>query len=457
MAHKFTTGRQPRVVIVGAGFGGLYAAKALSKAPVEVLMIDQNNYHTFQPLIYQVATAALEPDEVAHTVRAIFRRQKNFRFRQGTVNNVDWDNKQVELADDESVAFDYLIIAAGAVYNDFGIPGVKKHGFMLKSLTEAVNIRSHVLRQFERANADPSLIDEGILNFVLVGGGPTGVEMAGALSELFDRVLPRDYAELDTSRARIILVEMLDSLLAPFDEESQEYTEQVLRRRGVDIRLGEAVSEVREDEVELKSGEIIPTQTLLWAAGIRASPLVEKLEVELERGYRVKVEPDLSVPDHPYAFVIGDSAASKDEEGNMHPQVAQVAIQGGKHAAKQIQHLIEGQQTQAFSYFDKGIMAIIGRNAGIAELSESFGGFNFRGFLGWLSWLLLHLVYLPGYQNRVNAFMNWAYSYLTFDKHARLITDMQPSPAEVADRTEKLVSDTYMARRREQDAELSGS
>lgn len=457
MAHEFTTGRQPRVVVVGAGFGGLYAAKALSKAPVEVLLIDQNNYHTFQPLIYQVATAGLEADEVAHTVRAIFRHQQNFRFRQGTVNNVNWEKKQVDLADDESVPFDYLIVAAGAVYNDFGIPGVKKHGFMLKSLTEAVNIRSHVLRQFEKANADPSLIDEGILNFVLVGGGPTGVEMAGALSELFDRVLPRDFPNLDVSRARIILVEMMDNLLAPFDEQSQAYTERVLRRRGVDIRLGEAVSEVRENEVELKEGGVIPTQTLLWAAGIRASPVVETMNVELERGYRVKVEKDLSVPGHPYAFVVGDSAASKDEEGNMYAQVAQVAIQGGKHAAKQIQHLIEGRETEAFRYFDKGIMAIIGRNAGVAELSKSLGGFNFRGFLGWLSWLFIHLVYLPGYQNRVNAFMNWAYGYLTFDRHARLITDMQPSPAEIADRTEKLVSDTHMSQRRAKEAELSGS
>ncbi len=457
MTHEFTTGRQPRVVIVGAGFGGLYAAKALRRAPVEVLMIDQNNYHTFQPLIYQVATAGLEPDEVAHTVRAIFRHQKNFRFRQGTVNGVNWDEKEVSLADDESVAFDYLIVATGAVYNDFGIPGVKKHGLMLKSLTEAVNIRSHVLRQFERANADPSLIDEGILNFVLVGGGPTGVEMAGALSELFDRVLPKDFPDLDVSRARIVLIEMMDALLGPFEEASQEYTERVLRRRGVDIRLGTAVSEVREDEVELDSGEVIPTQTLLWAAGIRASPVVEAMDVELERGYRVKVEQDLSVPGHPYAFVIGDSAGSKDEEGNMHPQVAQVAIQGGKHAAKQIQQHLEARETEAFSYFDKGIMAIIGRNAGVAELSEEFGGFSFRGFMGWLSWLLLHLVYLPGYQNRVNAFMNWAYGYLTFDRHARLITDMQPSPAEIADRTEKLVSDTYMAQRRTKEAELSSS
>jgi len=454
MTQPLPAHRRPRVVIIGAGFAGLYAAKALRRAPVDVLIVDQNNYHTFQPLIYQVATAALEPEEVAHNVRAVFHRQRNIDFRHATVRGVDWDAKELLLEDDGRLPFDYLIVAAGAIYNDFGIPGVKKHGFFLKSLTEAVNIRSHVLRQFERANADPSLIDKGVLNFVLVGGGPTGVEMAGSLVELFDRVLPKDYPNLDVSRARVILVEMLDFLLPPYGERSREYTEKVLRSRGVDVRLGAAVAEVREHEVELKGGEIIPTETLLWAAGVRGHPLVDALGVELERGYRIKVNPDLSLPDRPYAFAAGDIAASKDEEGKIHPQVAQVAIQHGKHIAKGIMHQIRGEESRPFSYFDKGNMAIIGRNAGVAELSKVFLGLNFRGLTGWLAWLFIHLVYLPGYQNRVNAFMNWVYSYLTFDRHSRLITDMQPSPTEIADKTETLVSDKHVAKQRKE-AELT--
>lgn len=439
---------KPRVVIVGAGFVGLYAAKALRKAPVEVVIVDQNNYHTFQPLIYQVATSGLEPEEVAHNVRMIFRRQENFSFRQATVTGVNWEGKTLELAGEATLPFDYLIIGTGAVYNDFGVPGVREHAFYLKSLSEAVNIRSHILRQFERASADPSLIDKGVLNVVLVGGGPTGVEMAGALVELFDRVLPKDYPRLEVSRAKVVLVEMLDFLLPPYGEKSRQYTERVLRGRGVDVRLGEALAEVREGEVELKSGEVIPTQTLIWAAGVRGHPLVDALGVELEKGYRIKVNPDLSIPGHPYAFAAGDVAGSHDKDGKLHPQVAQVAIQGGKFIAKAIKAELEGDGKRGtFSYFDKGNMAIIGRNAGVAELSKRFGaGLRFRGLLGWLGWLFIHLVYLPGYRNRVSAFTNWVTSYFTFDRHARLITDMTPSPAEIADHKGGLTDDATTVR-----------
>lgn len=447
--------RRPTVAIVGAGFGGLYAAKALRRAPVDIIMIDQHNYHTFQPLLYQVATAELEADEIAHQVRGIFQKQRNFRFLQGTVTGVDWEDKRIAVKDSRPVSFDYLILAAGTIYSTFGIPGVREHAFFLKSLSEAVNIRSHVLRQFERAAADPSLIDEGILNFVIIGGGPTGVEMAGSLVELFDRVIARDFPELDMSRARVMLVEMLDTLLPPFGERSRTYTERVLRNRGVDIRLGTTVEEVREGEVVFKSGEVVLTQTLLWAAGVRASPLVDALGTELTKGFRIDVASDLSIPGRPYAFVAGDMAGATDEEGVLYPQVAQVAIQQGKHAAKNIQRLIHREATVPFSYFDKGIMAIIGRNAGVAELSKSLGGFRFHGFLGWLSWLFIHLIYLPGHQNRFNAFANWAYSYVTSDRHARLITDMQPSPAEIANRTERLVSPDSVAEQRERNAKLT--
>lgn len=431
--------QRPRVVIVGAGFAGIYAAKALRRASVDVLIIDQNNYHTFQPLIYQVATAGLEPGDVAHNVRAIFHRQENFAFRQDTVTGVDWDAKVLELTDGGREPFDYLILAAGAVYNDFGVPGVKEHAFFLKSLTEAVNIRSHILRQFERASADPALVEQGVLNVVLVGGGPTGVEMAGTLTELFSRVLPKDYPDVQIDKAKIILVETMDFLLPPYSEKSRAYTEAVLRERGVELKLGSTLTAVRPHEVELKSGEVIPTQTLIWAAGIRGHPLVDTLGLELERGFRVKVNPDLSLPGRPFAYAAGDLAASKDENGKLHPQVASVAIQHGKHIAKNIRKQLSGEPTTPFSYFEKGNMAIIGRNAGVAELSKVFLGLRMRGLLGWLAWLFIHLVYLPGYQNRVSAFFNWIYNYLTFDRHSRLITDMRPSLNEVTDTSHQVV------------------
>lgn len=426
---------QPTIVIIGAGFAGLNAAKALKNVPVNVVMIDQHNYHTFQPLLYQVATSGLEAGDVAHQVRATFQKQANFRFRQGTVQGVDWDAHEVILEEDQRVNFDYLIVAAGAVYHDFGIPGVKKYGFFLKSLSEAVNIRSHILRQFERVNSHPDLVGEGALNFVIVGGGPTGVEMAGALAELFDIVLPRDFPQVDVFEARVYLVEMGERLLAPYDPDLSHYTERVLRQRGINVRLNTAVKEVHPDRVFLSDGSELTTNTMIWAAGVRAHPLIDALGVELTRGYRAAVEPDLSVPGHPEAFIVGDMSGVTDADGNLYPQVAQVAIQQGKHAVKQIVNQLKQRPTEAFTYRDLGSMATIGRSAGVAELSDLFLNLKFKGRLAWLAWLFLHLIYLVGHQNRFHVFANWVYNYFTFDRHARLITDMQPSPAEIANKS----------------------
>jgi NADH:ubiquinone reductase (H+-translocating) len=415
---------KPRVVIIGAGFSGLNTAKALKKASLDVLMIDQNNYHTFQPLLYQVATAGLETSDIAHQVRGIFHSQQNFRFRQGKVSGVDWHNNDVLLENGEALHFDYLILAAGAVYNDFGTPGVKEYGFLLKTLNQANNLRSHILEQFELASSHPEMIDEGILNFVIVGGGPTGVEMAGAMIELFNGVLAKDYPELDMAKVKMILLESSDEILTPFTPRTRIYTLEVLRNRGVDIQLNSRVSSVDDQQVTLKDGRTIATKTLIWAAGVRASPLVDVLGLELDKGFRVKVNSDLSVPDKPSVFVLGDMAGAKDSAGNFYPQVATVAIQQGKYLGKTIASLEHGQTPKPFSYFDKGSMAIIGRNSGIAELSPKLGGFNLRGFLGWLGWLFIHLVYLPGHQNRFSALTNWTYNYFTFDRHVRLITHM---------------------------------
>lgn len=432
---------QPRVVVIGAGFAGLNVVKRLRRAPVEVLLIDQHNHHTFQPLLYQVATAQLEPGEVAHQVRAVLRRQRNARFRQGTVSDVDWIARRIHLADGARIAFDQLVVAPGAIYADFGVPGVRRHAFFLKSLSEAVNLRSHVLRRFEEASADPGTAGDGTLDFVIVGAGPTGVEMAGALAELIHRVLPGDYPELDTSRARIVLLEMTDAVLPPFSEGSQRHAHRTLERRGVEVRLGTAVSEVREDGAMLDDGSFLATRTLIWAAGVEAHPLARALDARTTKGGRLVVEDDLSLPDRPFAWAAGDVAASRAEDGSLHPQLAPVAIQHGQRVAANIAARLKGEPTRPFRYLDKGTMAIVGRNAGVAEVSKRFGGMRFRGFLGWLAWLFLHLIHLPGHRNRLGAFVTWAYEYLSFDRHARLIGEMVPSPAEITGRTGEVIVD----------------
>lgn len=421
---------RPRVVIIGAGFAGLHAAKKLARTPVDVLMIDRNNFHTFQPLLYQVATAALDSSDIAYQVRGIFHHQANFRFRQGDVVGFDVPAKQVILQGGDRVPYDYLILAAGAVYHDFGIPGVRENAFVLKSLERAGVLRSHILKRFEAAATDHSLIEQGALTVVIVGAGPTGVEMAGALVELFDRVLGRDYPELDMRLARVVVLEAGKAVLPPFKPKSQRYAERVLRRRGVDVRLGATVAQVKADSVILRSGEVIPTQTVVWAAGVRAHPvgqaLAEDIGDALEKGWRLRVEPDLSLPGHPEIFAVGDVAGATDSAGNLLPQVAQVAIQSGKHAAQAIVRRLQELPAAPFHYFDLGSMAIIGRNAGIAELSKALLGLQLRGFLGWLGWLFLHLIYLPGFRNRFSALFTWAYEYITYDRHARLILTPKP-------------------------------
>ena len=412
----------PRVVIVGAGFGGLQAARALRGKAAHVLIIDRNNFHTFQPLLYQVATAALDAGEVAHQVRSLVRRQANLEFLQGSVWSVDWGGKQVRLEDGSDVAFDYLVMAAGAVTNDFGIPGVAENAYTLKSLDDALELRSHILRQFERANAHPELIEDGLLNFVVAGGGPSGVELAGALAELLRQVLPADYPNLDLTRARVILLEAQESVLGGYGDAARVYARRALLLRGVELRLTQAVSEVKPGVVRLSNGDAIITRTLVWAAGVKANPLVQVLDAELTRGGRVKVENDLTIPGRPYAFVVGDLAGFESDRGRLLPQIAPVAMQQGRHVADQIARRIDGKESRPFRYADKGAMAIIGRNAGVAQLPARMSGLAIRGLPGWLAWGLVHLHYLPGHRNRFAALVDWTYNYFTRDRHARLIT-----------------------------------
>lgn len=398
-----------KVVIVGAGFGGLKAANALKNAPVDVILVDSRNHHTFQPLLYQVATAALSPEEISHSVRGIFREQSNLTFRMTRVTGVDWSAKQVLVDAGEPITFDYLILAAGAVTNDFGVPGVHEHALGLKSLDEAVAIRRQVMRQFERADADPALIEQGALTFVLVGGGPTGVEMAGALAELFELVLRRDFPRIPAGAARVILLEAGERLLLPFHPSLSANTLHALQARGVQVRFSQAVVQVDAAGVTLKSGERIATHTVVWGAGVKANPLAEMLGAEQTRGGRLVVNDDLSLPEHPDVFAIGDMAAGRDSAGAPYPQLAQAAMQSGAHAARQVIRRMRGQPSVAFAYRDPGSMATIGRNAAVAQFP--FGA-RFTGIVAWLMWVFLHLMYLVGFRNRLSVFINWVFNYV---------------------------------------------
>jgi NADH dehydrogenase len=410
-----------RVVIVGAGFGGLATTKALANAPVEITLVDRHNFHTFQPLLYQVATAGLNATDVAHAVRGIFHKQDNVEFRRATVTGVDWSAHTVELdhGAEPSLAFDHIVVAAGASASFFGIPGAAEHGLALYTLGDAVALRNHVLERFEAADADPALLDDGVLTFAIVGGGPTGVEVAGALSELFAMVLRKDFRALDVSRASVVLIEMADTLLTPFAPISQRSAAETLAGMGVELRLGEAVTSVTATRVALRSGEELKAHTLIWAAGVQANPLAQALGVETGRGGRIVVGPDLRIAGHPEAFAIGDVAGSRSATGDeLLPQLAPVAIQGGHHVAKEIVASLEGRPSKRFRYRDKGIMATIGRRAAVAELPL---GVKLRGTPAWLAWLGLHLVTLVGFRNRLSVFLNWAWNYVTWDRGPRII------------------------------------
>ncbi len=415
---------RPRVLIVGAGFGGLAAAEHLADLPVDVTVIDARNHHTFQPLLYQVATAGLDADDVCYPTRGVFHRQRNARVRLGRVVAIDRTARTVELDDGASLPFDYLVLAAGAITADFGVAGVTEHALGLKSAADALAIRTRVLQSFEAVDADRELIGTGALTTVIVGGGPTGVEMAGGMAELIDRVMRRDYPGLDVDRARIVLVEGADRVLGPFAPKLSAKAKKTLETMGVELQLGRNVAEVTATTVRLDDGSEIPAHTVVWAAGVRANPIGAALGVELDRSGRVIVDDDLRVPGHPEIFVLGDLAASPTDDGRPLPQVAPVAIQGGEHVATAIAASLDGRELEPFVYKDKGSMATIGRNAAVVELPN---GRTLSGWPGWIAWLGLHLVMLIGFRNRANVLVNWAWNYWTYDRGSRLIvTDERP-------------------------------
>lgn len=411
-----------RVVVIGAGFGGLAVTRALRHEPVDVVLVDANNFHTFQPLLYQVATAGLDADDIAHAVRGIFRRQRNVNVRMARVTAIDLDERVVHTDRGAPIGYDHLVLAAGAVTATYGVPGVEEHAFALKHLEDALALRAHVLDRFERASVEPSVIDQGALTVVVCGGGPTGVELAGGLMELFTKVLSPDFQGLDVRRARVVLVEAADRLLLPFHPSSSERARRTLARRGVEVELGVGVKAITPAGVELADGRTIPAQTVVWAAGVRANPLAESLPVERTRGNRIVVAPDLSVPGHPEVFAIGDIAAPLGDEGTPLPQVAQPAIQGGRHVGAQIGRRLAGLPSEPFRYTDKGSMATIGRLDAVAEFPS---GRRLSGPIGWAAWLALHLVYLMGFRNRANVLVNWSWNYLTYDRGSRILGEAE--------------------------------
>jgi NADH dehydrogenase len=416
-------GVRPHVVVVGAGFGGLAVARGLADQPVEVTLVDRENFTTFQPLLYQVATSGLNAADVAHPIRGLFHRQRNVHVQRGEVVGIDTAGRAVALADGRSLRYDHLVLAVGAEATWFGVPGAAEHATPLYTLDDAVQVRNHVLERFEVADAEPDRIDDGELNVVVVGGGPTGVETAGALAELFSVVFTRDYPSLGVGRARVVLVETRDALLEPFHASSQRAALDMLRARQVEVRLDETVAEVAPDHVRFASGEVLRTRTVVWAAGVQANSLAAAVGLPTERGGRVRVGADLRVDGHEDVWALGDVAAARDERrastgDRPLPQVAAVAMQAGALVAGNIGRLLAGRPTQPFRFRDKGTMATIGRRAAVAELP---GRVRLRGTVAWLAWLGLHLLYLAGLRNRLSVLLNWAWGYITWDRGPRLI------------------------------------
>ena len=409
-------------MIIGGGFGGLYAARRLRRQPLDVTILDRRNHHLFQPLLYQVAMAALSPGDIASPIRWILRRQRNVEVLLGEAIRIDASRKQVVLGDGAEIAYDYLVVAAGTTHAYFGHDDWRPYAPGLKTLEDALEIRRRVLLAFERAEREPDPVRrEAELTFVIVGGGPTGVEMAGALAEITRHSLAKDFRHFDPSSAKIVLIEGGPAVLASFPEPLRDAARRDLERLGVDVRTGESVTRIAPGLVETARARIA-SHTVLWAAGVAASPLGATLGVPLDRAGRVLVNPDLTIPGHPNVFVIGDLASLNGVNGKPLPGVAQVAMQMGAHASANILRASEGQPLRPFRYVNLGDMATIGRASAVAELPW----IRLKGFPGWLAWLFIHLVKLIGFRNRIVVMVQWMWSYFSYQRAIRLITGDRP-------------------------------
>ncbi len=406
-----------KVVIVGAGFGGLSAMNALAEnLDIEITVIDKHNFATFQPLLYQVATAGLNPGDVAFPIRTLLRRQKRVNFRQGLICEINENENTISLLDGEKVPYDYLILAMGATTNYFGVPGAADYSQAIYTLDEALAVRNKVFSMFEWAASHG--VKDFNLTTVVVGGGATGVEMAGALAELKLRALQTDYPALDPAAARVVLLEAQDRLLTAFSPELSKYASAELKSRGVEVRLNTAVKAVSPNGAELADGEKIEANLVIWSAGVGISKEISALGLPQLRNGRIEVGEDTRVKGSHNIFCIGDLAGTSDSDGTLIPQLAQPAIQTGAHAAKMVVALTKGRPTSAFVYRDKGTMATIGRNAAVAELS---GGLKLTGNLAWIAWLALHLMTLLGVRNRLSVLLNWSWHYISWGRGPRVI------------------------------------
>jgi len=406
------------VLVLGGGFGGIGAAKKLAKTPVDVVVVDRHDYHTFQPLLYQLATGLLEQPAVGHSIRDLFDKQDNVRVHEDSAVSIDLDAREARFDELAPQSYDYLVLALGAEVNFFGVEGAAEHGFPLYTLPDAVRLKDHVLERWEAADRDPSLVDDGALNVVVVGGGPTGVETAGALAELYNGVFKKDYPDVAPGTAKVTLVEASPEIFSMFKPNIQEYAKEALTKRGVEVRTGEVVASVTPKRVMLKSGDEIRAHTLVWGAGLQGNELVQSLGVELERGNRLGVDEQLRLPSHPEVFVVGDVAAITDAKTEqVLPQLGSVALQSGEHVGETIRRVVGGKEAEPFKYKDKGTMAMIGRGSAVVQM---LGGRTMKGAKAQLAWGTVHLALLPTNEDRAKAVVDWAGAAMTHQRTGRI-------------------------------------
>jgi NADH dehydrogenase len=419
-ASRDSNGR-PRVLVLGGGFAGIGATKKLSKSDVDVVLVDRHDYHTFQPLLYQVATGLLEQPAVGHPIRDLVHKQPNARVHQDTVTAIDLDAREVRFGELEPMAYDYLVLGLGAEVNFFGVKGAPEHAFPLYTLVDAVRLKKHVLQNWEAADRKRALIDDGALNIVVVGGGPTGIETAGALAELYRGVFTKDYPDVAPEQARITLVEAGPELFPMFKPDIRDYTVKALAKRHVEVMTGEVVESVAPTRVTLKSGEALNAHTLVWGAGLQGNELVQSLGLELERGNRIGVDAELRMPSHREVYAVGDIAAITDQKTEqVLPQLGSVALQSGEHAGETIAREVAGKETKPFKYRDKGTMATIGRGSAVVQM---LGGRTMKGKTAQLAWGTVHLALLPTNEDRAKAVVDWAGAGLTHQRAARITVD----------------------------------
>jgi NADH:ubiquinone reductase (H+-translocating) len=411
-------GRRPQVLVLGGGFAGIGAARKLKEAGVDVTLVDWHDYHTFQPLLYQVATDLLETSACGHALRDLFHEQPHVAVHQATVTGIDLAGREVTFAEMAPITYDYLVLGLGARVNFFGVQGTEQNAFPMYTLADAMRLRDHVLRRWEAADKDPALLADGALNVVIVGGGPTGIESAGALAELYRSNFAEDYPGIDQDQARIVLVEAGAALMPMFKSDIRSYTKKALEKRGVEVLLGEVVTSVEPTRVTLESGTVIKAHTLVWGAGLQASPLVASLGIELQHGDRIPVEPDLSVAGHPEVFAVGDIAWITDVKTNdVLPQLGSVALQAGEQAGENIARLVAGKDTEPFEYHDKGTMATIGRGTAVVQ---THGGHTIKGKGASLAWGAVHLALLSTGEDRAKAVVDWTWAGFTHERGGRI-------------------------------------